>query len=66
MQRKQALKYHGFLHKDTCFLYIAIMATMAAMEAMAAMINLRIFGMKKINETNDNELFKGWIKSFSS
>ena len=37
---------------------MAAMATMAAMDAMAAMINLRIFGMKKIKETNDNELLR--------
>ena len=44
---------------------MAAMATMAAMEAMTAIINLSMFGMKKTKQ-NDNELFKGWIKSVSS
>ena len=45
--------------------WLPAMTTMAAMEAMAAIIKLRIFGMKK-TKRNDNELFKGWIKSVSS
>ena len=49
----------------TCTLLLEAMATMAAMEAMTAIINLSMFGMKKTKQ-NDNELFKGWIKSVSS
>ena len=41
------------------------MATMAAMEAMA-IINLRIFGMKKLKEMIMNKLGLSWAKLSSS